>query len=398
MDRVMPSGGLPTDRGWASATVVGHNKDVLLVSENFGAGHTRAAEALARGIGEADAGIRVHMVELGRELRPQMNQALLYSYLGMIRKAPNLWRKVYGRHHGRSFPRWIEWCLYHSLYSSLSEYIQRFQPRLVVSTHPFASSGIARLKREGTPLLLCTVITDFAAHGSWVNPEVDLYLVPHHGVKDQLIWMGVKPGRIAVTGIPADNRFWEEKDKTETRLRLGLKPMPTVLILGGGLGVGRTSDMVRTAAKWKDHLQLVVCTGHNEKLRESFLQCEELKHPHVHITGFTREIADWMDAADIILSKPGGMTCTEAIAKGKPLLLFGSIPGHEEKNSHFMEEQGLAVRVSDEEELDGWFHRLLTDEHCFDRVREQMLTWRWKIHPSRSVSAVLHLLEPSTAR
>ncbi|OYD06987.1 MGDG synthase family glycosyltransferase [Paludifilum halophilum] len=396
MDRMAWSGGLVEKDWYDSGVVTGFGNGALFVSENFGSGHTKAAEALARGIREADPGIRVQLVELGRELRPQVNQALLYSYLGMIRKVPGLWRKVYGRHHHRSFPRWIEWCLYQTLYSRLSEYIGHFQPRVVVSTHPFASSGVARIKREGYPVRLCTVITDFSAHGSWINREVDMYLVPYAGVKQQLIQMGVDARRVAVTGIPTDGRFWEVRDSGAVRRYLGIRDMPTVLILGGGLGMGRTEELVRMAAKWKQHLQIVVCTGHNHKLLQSLYRREELNHPHIRVTGFTEAMADWMDAADLILTKPGGMTCTEAIAKGKPLLLYGSIPGHEERNSLFMVDNGLAKRVTDESDLDRWLERLLTDADSFACIREQMMRWRWKIHPSKSVQAVLNLMTPSS--
>ncbi|QKG83414.1 galactosyldiacylglycerol synthase [Kroppenstedtia pulmonis] len=396
MDRVAHFSGL-TDQEWLGLRPARvERKSILFVSENFGSGHTRAAEALARGIEEADPRVQVQLVELGRELRPQVSQALLYSYLGVIQKAPKLWRKVYGRHHQRSFPRWMEWCLHQTLYSHLSEYVQQFQPRVVVSTHPFASAGIARIKKEGYPIRLCTVITDFSAHGYWVNGEVDLYLVPYEGVRDQLIEMGVNPRCIAVTGIPTDDRFWKGKKTQDARAHLQLKNMPTVLILGGGLGMGRTEDLVRMAAKWKEQLQIVVCTGRNQKLLNSLKQKEEFHHPHIHLKGYTEVMADWMDAADIILTKPGGMTCSEAIAKGKPLLLYGSIPGHEEKNSQFMVRNGLAKQVSTEEDLDCWLHQLLTDKNCLVGVREKMLHWRRQIHPSKSVQAVLDLLTPSS--
>jgi processive 1,2-diacylglycerol beta-glucosyltransferase len=396
MDRMVWSGGQPgkvaVPADWS------RNKTILFVSENFGSGHTKAAEALAKGIEEKDPEIRVQLVELGRHLRPQVNQALLYSYLGMIKKAPFIWRKVYGRHHERSFPRWLQWCLHQTLYSSLSKYIAQYQPQVVVSTHPFASSGVARLKRAGFPLQLVTVITDFSAHGSWVHPEVDLYLAPSTDVMRQLMQMGVHPARIAVTGIPTESRFWEGKDSDEARKQLGLKQLPTVLILGGGLGLGRTDHLARMAAKWKGRLQFLYCTGRNTKLLETLRQNPELQHPHVRLIGYTESVDQWMDAADVVLTKPGGMTCTEAIAKGKPLLLYGSIPGHEEENSRFLEKHGLAEKLKNEEDLDQWMQRLVQDPQCLQEIRENMLCWRWNIHPSKSVDAVHQLMTSSSVR
>ncbi|EGK11212.1 glycosyltransferase [Kroppenstedtia eburnea] len=369
-------------------------KKVLIVSENFGSGHTKAAEALAKGIRRSNPGVEVRVVELGCELRPRVSGVLLYSYLSMLKQAPSLWKIIYGRHHSRAFPTWTQWCLYRTLYPRLSDYIREEQPDLVISTHPFSTSGIARLKRKGNPITLCTLITDFSAHGSWVQPEVDRYLVPHVGVNEQLAQMGVEPGKIYATGIPTDSRFWMEQTREAARHKLGLGQLPTLLILGGGMGMGQTDRLVKVAAKWKDSMQILVCTGHNRPLKENLERDPELQHPRIRIEGFTDQMPDLMDAADLIVSKPGGMTCSEAIAKGKPLLIYGSIPGHEERNGRFMEEQGLAEVVANDDELTVWFEKLLAGDPCFDQLRERMLEWRQNIHPSHSIEAVLNLLAP----
>lgn len=372
--------------------IVQTGKKVLVVSENFGTGHTKAAEALAKGLRSEHRGIEVQMVELGRELQPKVSRFLLSSYLNIIRKTPQVWKMLYGRHHTRSFPQWLQWCIYRTLYTRLAAYIEEIRPDLVVSTHPFASSGVARLKRQGLSTILCTLVTDFSAHGAWIHPETDRYLVTHKGVRRQMVGMGVRPERILTTGIPTDRRFWKKQNQREVRERMGLKQMSTLLILGGGLGLGGTDRVVRAAAKWKEELQILVCTGYNRQLKESLERDGELRHPHIRITGFTTQMADWMDAADLIVSKPGGMTCTEAIAKEKPLLIYGTIPGHEERNGQFMLEQGLAEKADDDDELDCWFQRLVSGDLPLDRLRERMMVWRERIHPSHSVQAVLEML------
>ncbi|MFD1428116.1 processive 1,2-diacylglycerol beta-glucosyltransferase [Kroppenstedtia sanguinis] len=388
-------------RTWAGPTLFQSEKEVwpdgkkvLIVSENFGSGHTKAAEALAKGIRRSTPGVEVRVVELGCELRPRISKVMLYSYLSMLKQAPSLWKIIYGRHHSRAFPKWTQWLLYQTLYPRLSDYIRKERPDLVISTHPFSTSGIARLKRKGDPVTLCTLITDFSAHGSWVQGEVDRYLVPHVGVKEQLAQMGVEPGKIFATGIPTDSRFWVEQTQEATRDQLGLSQLPTLLILGGGMGIGQTDRLVKVAAKWKDFMQILVCTGHNRRLKESLERDPELQHPQIRIEGFTDQMPELMEAADLIVSKPGGMTCSETIAKGKPLLIYGSIPGHEERNARFMEEQGLAEVVANDEELNIWFEKLLSGDPCFDQLRERMLEWRQNIDPSHSIEAVLNLMAP----
>ncbi|SFG30369.1 processive 1,2-diacylglycerol beta-glucosyltransferase [Planifilum fulgidum] len=385
--------------GWPVHTLDSAGKcDILLVSENFGTGHTRAAEAILRGIRSANAGVDVRLVEIGRVLRPRMNRLLVDSYLGIIRKTPFIWRAFYGWHREKSFPRSLQSFIRYALYTRLAELITLHRPRLVVSTHPFAAFGVARLKEQGWGFKLCTVITDFSAHGSWAHPQTDRYLVPADHVRNQLIRLGADPERIIVTGIPTDPVFWEEEDQAEVRRRLGLRQLPTVLIMGGGLGLGGMEQWVKTMVKWRNHMQILVVTGRNRQLYRSLVSDPMLDHPNIRITGYIQSLSEWMEAADLILTKPGAMTCTEAIAKVKPLLLYGTIPGHEEKNGQFLTRNGLALRLEGEDHLDEILDRFLSNPECFSPIRQAMLEWRRKIHPSRSVEAVLQMIGESPSR
>ncbi|MFS8513814.1 MAG: galactosyldiacylglycerol synthase [Planifilum fulgidum] len=387
------------EEGWPVHTLDPAGQcDILLVSENFGTGHTRAAEAILRGIRSANAGVDVRLVEIGRVLRPRMNRLLVDSYLGIIRKTPFIWRAFYGWHREKSFPRSLQSFIRYALYTRLAELITLHRPRLVVSTHPFAAFGVARLKEQGWGFKLCTVITDFSAHGSWAHPQTDRYLVPADHVRNQLIRLGADPERIIVTGIPTDPVFWEEEDQAEVRRRLGLRQLPTVLIMGGGLGLGGMEQWVKTMVKWRNHMQILVVTGRNRQLYRSLVSDPMLDHPNIRITGYIQSLSEWMEAADLILTKPGAMTCTEAIAKVKPLLLYGTIPGHEEKNGQFLTRNGLALRLEGEDHLDEILDRFLSNPECFSPIRQAMLEWRRKIHPSRSVEAVLQMIGESPSR
>lgn len=371
--------------------------DILLVSENFGTGHTRAAEAILHGIRSADADVNVHLVEIGRVLRPRMSRLLVESYLGIIRKTPFLWRTFYGWHQGKSFPRSLQSFIRYALYTRLAELITLHRPRLVVSTHPFAAFGVARLKERGWAFKLCTVITDFSAHGSWAHPQTDRYLVPADPVRKELIRLGVEPERVTVTGIPTDPRFWKKEDQIEIRRHLGLRQLPTVLIMGGGLGLGNMEQLVKMVAKWRNHMQILVITGRNHQLYQTLVSDPMLDHPNIRVAGYVQPLSEWMEAADLILTKPGAMTCTEAIAKVKPLLLYGTIPGHEERNGQFLTKNGLALRLKGEEHLDELLDRYLSDPEYFAPIRKNMLEWRGKIHPFRSVEAVLQMIGKSSS-
>ncbi len=198
--------------GWPIHTLDSAGKcDILLVSENFGTGHTRAAEAILRGIRSANAGVDVRLVEIGRVLRPRMNRLLVDSYLGIIRKTPFIWRAFYGWHREKSFPRSLQSFIRYALYTRLAELITLHRPRLVVSTHPFAAFGVARLKEQGWGFKLCTVITDFSAHGSWAHPQTDRYLVPADHVRNQLIRLGRIPNGSSSRAFPPTRSSGKKK-------------------------------------------------------------------------------------------------------------------------------------------------------------------------------------------
>jgi processive 1,2-diacylglycerol beta-glucosyltransferase len=366
--------------------------DVLVLSENFGAGHIKAAEALTSAIRQTHPHISVQHVELGKALRPQVNQAFVQSYFQMLKHAPGLWKKMYARHHDRYFPRWITWCIRQVLYSRLSDWILMYRPKLVVSTHPFTSMAVARLKKQEFPVKLITLITDFSAHGAWIHPEVDRYLVPSMNVQNQMVQLGVPARKIWVTGIPTHHSFWEPKDKEQIRNKLNLRDLPTLFILNGGWGLGETDKLAQMVAKWRDKLQVVIGTGQNSKLHDTLSQISELQHPNILVQGYIQEMSDWMEAADVILTKPGAITCTEAIVKETPLWLYGSIPGHEENNRHFLVSNHLAIHITSEWELDRFIQYLIKKPNAFLSYQVKMKLWRQKIHPSNSVGAILDML------
>ena len=145
-------------------------------------------------------------------------------------------------------------------------------------------------------------------------------------------------------------------------------------------------------------MQILVVTGRNRQLYRSLVSDPMLDHPNIRITGYIQSLSEWMEAADLILTKPEAMTCTEAIAKMKPLLLYGTIPGHEEKNGQFLTRNGLALRLEGEDHLDEILDRFLNNPECFSPIRQAMLESARKLHPSRSVEAVLQMIGESPSR
>lgn len=372
------------------------NKNVLILSEAVGVGHTKAAEALMQGIELLDPSIEVQVLELGRELHP-VSAALLYRfYLNMVTRYPGVWRKVYDYKQNKPLSLWKQSFIYRMLHRTMKDMLYPAPPDLIICTHPFSSSSVACLKRAGYTLRLYTMITDFHAHGAWVQPEVDQYLVSGEEVYGQLIEMGVPREKISITGIPLTMNFRIKHNKQEVRKLLGIEDMPTMLVMGGGLGLGGMERLASILAKWRDSLQIVICTGHNENLRH-VLEVE-LRHPNVHILGFVDSISQWMDASDWLITKAGGLTCFEALAKRLPLFIYRPLPGHEENNCEFLIRHKLAIRMDTEEEVDGWVDKLLRYPRATSFLEQNMKQFHQMLDPLATARAALTSLKAADGK
>jgi processive 1,2-diacylglycerol beta-glucosyltransferase len=368
-----------------------YNKKILILSEAFGTGHTKAAEALAENISLLAPAVRTQIVEAGH---PISTTLMFRLYVQLITTYPSALRKLYEKKQSQPVSKRLQYVIYQMFHRKVKDLLDQEKPHLVVCTHPFTSSSMSRLKRIGYPFKLCTVITDFHAHGVWVQPEVDLYLVSSDAVQQELVDMGVNKSRIRITGIPTKATFWSKHDKQEVRRKLQLKDMPTVMVMGGGYGLGGIGRLAHTLAKWKESLQLIICAGHNETLKQALSEHASFHHPHIRVLGFVDTIDQWMDASDLLITKPGGLTCFEALSKGIPMLLYQPIPGHEEQNCDFLISNQLAVRIDSENEVDDWIHTLLFCPREMELFQERMKRYTQKIDPLDSAASIMQLLLP----
>lgn len=333
-------------------------KRILILSEAFGTGHTKAAEALKEGILLLQPHWSVEVIELGIWLRPRLSQLITGLYLKTLRYSPRLWGAFYRKVQNRTVKPNVEYILHRIFYKEVAKLIQQTQPDMIVCTHPFPSAVISRLKRIGLSIPLSTVITDYGAHGSWISSGVDRYYLPCAKVSEELVKMGVPADRLSVTGIPTHPKFWLKEDKAAIRQKLGLKEKPTLLCMGGGLGVGLSAAMMKSLCQYKDSIQILVVTGKNKNLFKEIKENPEMNHPHIHVYPFVENIDELMDASDILITKPGGVTCTEAMSKGIPMILLEPIPGQEEDNSRYIIENRLGISIDSLEDINLFLSQL----------------------------------------
>jgi processive 1,2-diacylglycerol beta-glucosyltransferase len=372
------------------------SKKVLILSEAIGSGHTKAAEALMQGISYLEPSIQTKILEVGQTLHPLTTKMLLNTYLKIIVHSPSLWGKMYGYKQTEPLSDWKKFVIYQLFHRQIEVLLNQEKPHLIICTHPFTSSSVSRLKRMGYRFTLCSVITDFHVHGAWVHPEVDVYLVSSEDTYNQLINMGIPKNRIVVTGLPIRSNFWIKKNKQEMRKKLKLKNIPTVIIMGGGLGLGGIEPIAHALLKWKEKIQVIICTGFNKALRTALLRDKMFHHPHFHILGFVNHIDEWMEAADLLITKPGGLTCFEALSKGLPMYIYQPIPGHEEKNCDFLINNQLAIKIDDTNYIDRLIEKLLFSPQELEFLHNKIRQFQQKIDPLASAKFIVNRLIPES--
>lgn len=371
-------------------------KRVLLLSEGFGAGHTRAAHAISNGLSALSPDVITKVLELGAFLHPTIAPMIFNAYRKTVVNRPKLYSLIYRSQYNKSMNRVAQLALHRIFYAQTANLIDQLNPDIVVSTHPFPSTVVSRLKRSGLDVPLCTVITDYDAHGTWISSGTNLYLVSTSNVRDRLTEKGVPMNKIEVTGIPVHPCFWQRNDKAQVAKELKLKNMPTVLIMGGGWGIMGKFDMMEYLMKWREDIQFIICVGNNDKAREELMENPIYRHPNVHIHGFTDKIDKLMDVADLLITKPGGMTCTEAMAKGLPMLFYDAIPGQEEENLQYFISQGFAEPIESADVMDKWLNMLVHDYAGYEKIRQSIDLNIHAYRPETCVETILQFMDATT--
>ncbi|WP_366290213.1 glycosyltransferase [Paenibacillus sp. AN1007] len=331
---------------------------VLLLSEGFGTGHTQAAHALAHGIKKVSPHVHSRVIELGKFLNPTVAPLIFSAYRKTLSVQPKLVSLLYRTQYNKSLNGLTKLALHRIFYTQTAQVVSQLKPDIVICTHPFPNAVISRLKRQGLNIPLYTLITDYDVHGTWINPEVNKYLVSTPQVKAMLEIRGIPSSQIQITGIPVHPDFWEAGDKVKLREEMGLKNMPTALLMGGGWGLSFEEDHMKALASWADRVQLVFCLGSNQKMIDKMKEIPCFQHPNIRILGYTREVSKLMDVSDVLITKPGGMTCTEAMAKGLPMLFIPPHPGQEEENCEYFVQAGYGEIIHSADVITDRFREL----------------------------------------
>ena len=341
-------------------------KSFLLVTASIGSGHEKAASAIAEGIQAYFPDARIDTVDFMRWDTSFINAFMKSCYLKMLALVPNLYEFMYRFTDGNRKGGFIQLLMAQAMSRSIKRLVRKYRPDVIICTHPFPAEAVSHLGDSWRQQFVSVaVITDYSVHRMWICPNMDLYFVGCDLMKKQLIADGIREDTIHVTGIPVSRDFYQAWDKAACRQAAGLsQDLPVVLLMGGGLGLGRIVAALEQLEKLEPRLQLLVAAGRNHELKAQAERFGGNSHHCVHVYGFTDKVCQLMGASDILVTKPGALTLTEAMAMGLPMVLHEPIPGPETDNARYMSGCGAAVWLHAGDNLACVIRDLLSEQYA----------------------------------
>jgi processive 1,2-diacylglycerol beta-glucosyltransferase len=325
-------------------------RPILILTASAGAGHTMAARAVAAATTAEAPGERLEVHDVLAWGTALFRRLYGGGYAAIIRHAPALMGWLYDRVDcssrglGERGRRLVQECFI----GPIARHLLRRNPKLVINTHYLPAEIIANLRRRGRldcPQVIVT--TDLETHRIWVQEPAERYYTATELGGAYLATWGVPPEHIRTTGIPVRPAFAEVLTPGAARARVGLDPeRPVVLLLCGALGMGPAEAALRQLVELPPDTQIVAVAGRNERLRRRLTALAGPAGRRVSVIGFTERGHEYMRAADVAVTKPGGLTVSEALVCHLPLVLLDPIPGQETRNSDYLLEHGAAWKVN----------------------------------------------------
>ena len=338
-------------------------KRYLLVTASVGSGHEKAAKAIADGIVNSQPEAQVDIVDFMRWDISAVNAFMKSAYLNMLFFVPNLYEFMYQFTAGKKKGGFIQMVMAKAMSRSIMRLIKSYRPDVIICTHPFPAEAVSHLPASWRKdFLAVAVITDYSVHQMWVCHNMNMYFVDCDSMKKQLINDGIDGEKVHVTGIPVNQQFLIRPDRSECQRNFQLeKNVPAVLMMGGGLGLGGMERAMEQIESLQDTIQLLVVAGHNKELLQQAQQYAKSSHHRIHIFGYTNEVRELMASADILITKPGALTLTEAMTMHLPMVLHEPIPGPETDNARYMSSCGAAVWLHAGDNLASVLQELLAE-------------------------------------
>src|SRR5215207_571168 len=405
--------------------------DILVLSSAIGSGHMRASAALALGVGLADPDRTCSIVDFPHEVSPAVEDLIRRTYLESLKLMPDLYGKLYRMSEMRAtqqvtpsrttelYERWQQFSEHVAArydtsqpeggtpgpraqrrdrlaMRTLDRLIEETGARALVAPHFYGALALGRYKEQHPDAFTSVVLTDYVPHPMGVPDNLDLYIVADDAAAEAVERIGVPEERIHPTGIPIDPSFEEPADVPGVRKDVLDFPeneeddLPVAIVMGGGLGGGHLESVVTSLLEASAAMHLVVLCGSNARNCERLRALAAERGRTVTLLSFTDRVRDLMAASHVLITKPGGMSCTESLASGLPQVLFNPIPGQEEDNAAAMVRYGAGVVVESTSDILGETLKILTSPN---HRRQMIESARAAHHPHSAKSAARLILD-----
>ena len=345
---------------------------VLILTITTGEGHNQVAKNLKRCL--FDCGTDAYSMDVLEYINPVLKEIISHGYLMSTKRLPKVYGKAYRKAEKRESDNKESRVI--KITSSimarkLVKFINEYRPDTIICTHVFAAMLVSAIKKKiDERIKTVGIVTDFTIHPYWEETDLSYYITATDLLINQAVKKGIEENSVIDTGIPIDPKFSKKMPKKEARAVLGIDDMRTVLVMSGSMGYGKLASMIKKLDEAETDFQIISVCGHNDRLKN---QIDKMSLNHkIYNFGYTDKVDLFMDAADCIITKPGGLTTSEALAKGLPIIMANPIPGHEDRNVEFLLNNGAALKISSIYPIDEAIYQIFTNEKRLDELRKMV--------------------------
>lgn len=349
---------------------------VLILTVSAGYGHTATAKSIEQRL--IDRGIPTECIDVYQYVNKLISETIDKSSLLYAKYTPEVYRLIYQYlDSGALDDRFNLMSFINALCTfKFEKLLREVAPEFIICTHVFAAQLVHELKKKGRcRAQLLGICTDYTIHPYWETlSTMDHFIIASEALVYRAVKKGIRRDIIHPFGIPVHPKFYRHMEKDEARRQLGFESdSKVVLLMGGGLGYGLVDDEAGKILSVRQKIELAVVCGNNHKQQSDFERLRDnMPFARIHVYGFVDNVHEMMDAADILVSKPGGLTVTEALLKGLPMVVINPIAGHEERNLEFLLNQGACVRAERSFPLDEAIAMLLNDSQRVEDMKRRI--------------------------
>ena len=355
-------------------------KKIIIFYASYGGGHLSAAKSVENYIKKNYPENNVILIDCMKYINKTIEKISTAAYREMAKKMPWAWGKIYNDSQKGPLAH-ISSRANAFMAVKLLKLLKQEQPDLIISTHPFGSQMCGYLKRKGKiNCEIATIMTDFKSHDQWLieNKFVNYFFVSNENMKIELENKNIDNSKIYVTGIPVGEKFLNKYNKEEILKELDFSEnKKTILFFAGGeygIGKSKTLEIFEHLVKNFDNIQIIAISGKNETMKNNFIKITEEfnKQDYVRILEFTDKVAEYMSISRIVITKPGGLTTSEALVSNLPMVIINPIPGQEEENAEFFVKNKVAIWIKKNDDINFKLNILLNDDIILNKMKENI--------------------------